>query len=55
MKGLEIPSIPRRSGILKDGARTTRTVSTLPVEVADMAPGSLRESRKESPTEASPI
>jgi hypothetical protein len=55
MNGLEIPSIPRRSGILNDGASTTRTVSTLPVEVADIAPGSLSASRNESPTEVSPI
>jgi len=55
IKGLEIPSIPRRSGILKDGASTTRTVSTLPVEVADLAPGSLSASRNENPTEVSPI
>jgi len=54
MKGLEIPSIPRRSETLNDGARTTRTVSTLPVEVADMAPGSLSASRNESPTEVRP-
>jgi len=55
INGLEIPSIPRRSGILNEGARTTRTVSTLPVEVADIAPGSLRERRNESPTDERPI
>ena len=53
--GLEIPSIPRRRGTLKEGASATRTVSTLPVELAESAPGSLLARRNESPTDTSPI